>query len=178
IEKSAFEKNDLNLLLSEVLTDMEAAIEEKNAKVTVDPLPSLYVNPSLIRPLFSNLIHNALKYSKPHVVPEIKIYTDSMPGSINGNTNIDPYCRIFVEDNGIGFDQKYAEQIFEMFKRLHHQDEYEGTGIGLAFCKKIVEQHEGFISARSTVDQGSTFIVSLPTRKNVKKEKELQTVRI
>lgn len=96
---------------------------------------------------------------------------------MNSNLSIDPYCRIFVEDNGIGFDQKYAEQIFEMFKRLHHQDEYEGTGIGLAFCKKIMEQHEGFISARSSVDQGATFIVALPTRLNMKKEKELHSVK-
>ncbi|MEP6648130.1 MAG: ATP-binding protein, partial [Saprospiraceae bacterium] len=107
----------------------------------------------------------------------IKIYSDSLPGSMNSNLSIDPYCRIFVEDNGIGFDQKYAEQIFEMFKRLHHQDEYEGTGIGLAFCKKIMEQHEGFISARSSVDQGATFIVALPTRLNMKKEKELHSVK-
>jgi signal transduction histidine kinase len=80
------------------------------------------------------------------------------------------YCRIFVEDNGIGFDQKYAEQIFEMFKRLHHHDEYEGTGIGLAFCKKIVEQHDGFISARSEPEKGSTFIISLPIKTEVPAE--------
>jgi light-regulated signal transduction histidine kinase (bacteriophytochrome) len=74
------------------------------------------------------------------------------------------YCRILVQDNGIGFDQKYAEEIFGMFKRLHHNTEFEGTGIGLALCKKIVEQHKGFISARSKINEGSTFIISLPLR--------------
>ena len=72
------------------------------------------------------------------------------------------YCRIFVEDNGIGFDQKYADDIFGMFKRLHHESEFSGTGIGLALCKKIVEQHNGVISAQSHVNKGSKFIVSLP----------------
>ena len=74
------------------------------------------------------------------------------------------YCRIFIEDNGIGFDQRYAEEIFGMFKRLHRNSEFEGTGIGLALCKKIVEQHNGFISARSKVGEGTTFIVSLPVK--------------
>lgn len=174
VEKKAFEKSDLNLLANEVISEMENIIKDKNATITVSPLPSLFVNPSLIRPLFYNLIHNALKYAKTDVLPEIKIYSDVVHTNNNSNLSMDPYCRIFVEDNGIGFDQKYAEQIFEMFKRLHHQDEYEGTGIGLAFCKKIVEQHEGFISARSALDQGATFIVSLPTRMHSKKEKEMQ----
>ena len=80
----------------------------------------------------------------------------------NGKGPTHKYCRILIEDNGIGFEQKYAEEIFGMFKRLHHNKDYEGTGIGLALCKKIVEQHNGFISARSSLDQGSTFIVSLP----------------
>ena len=77
------------------------------------------------------------------------------------------YCRIFIEDNGIGFDQRYAEEIFGMFKRLHRNSEFEGTGIGLALCKKIVEQHNGFISARSKVGEGSTFIISLPLQAQV-----------
>jgi light-regulated signal transduction histidine kinase (bacteriophytochrome) len=79
-------------------------------------------------------------------------------GSATGNS----YCRIFIEDNGIGFEQQYSEQIFGMFKRLHDKNKYEGTGIGLAICKKIVEEHNGFISVISKVDEGSTFIVSFP----------------
>ena len=170
IEKSAFEKSDLNILVTEVLSDMQSVIEEKNANIIVDSLPSLYINPSLIRPLFYNLIHNALKYSKINVPPEIHIYSDIISMNENNNSHSSPFCRIFVEDNGIGFDQKYSQQIFEMFKRLHHKDEYEGTGIGLAFCKRIVEQHDGFISAISNIDKGSTFIVSLPTRLTTQKE--------
>jgi light-regulated signal transduction histidine kinase (bacteriophytochrome) len=170
IEKSSFEKSDLNILVSEVLSDMQSVMDEKKAKVTVEPLPSLYINPSLIRPLFYNLIHNALKYSKANVPPEIHIYSDVISINENNNGHSSPFCRIFVEDNGIGFDQKYSQQIFEMFKRLHHKDEYEGTGIGLAFCKRIVEQHDGFISAISNIDKGSTFIVSLPTKLTPQKE--------
>jgi signal transduction histidine kinase len=176
IEKSAFENSDLNVLVNEVINDMESMIAEKRASIILEPLPTLFINPSLMRPLFYNLIHNALKYSKADVEPQIRIYCEIDPpmnGSVNNGTTAGyPYTRIFVEDNGIGFDQKYAEQIFEMFKRLHHQDEYEGTGIGLAFCKRIVEQHEGFISARSILNKGATFIVSLPSSPVKKKEKE------
>jgi hypothetical protein len=173
MEKSAFVASDLNMLVDEVLTDMESVVAEKNAQISVDPLPSLMINPTLIRPLFYNLIHNALKYSKANEQPRIRIYCES-DSFVNGDTlqQGKKYCRIFVEDNGIGFEQKYADQIFEMFKRLHHHDEYEGTGIGLAFCKKIVEQHEGFITARSALDQGSTFIVSLPIQPSTFSEKE------
>lgn len=173
MEKSSFEQSDLNKLVIEVLGDMESIIDEKRANISVGPLPSLFINPTLIRPLFYNLIHNALKYSKPNVEPKVHIYAETDAQSNGQTTGVNKkYCRIYVEDNGIGFDQKYAEQIFEMFKRLHHHDEYEGTGIGLAFCKKIVEQHEGFISARSARDQGSTFIVSLPIKNSTEKGKE------
>jgi light-regulated signal transduction histidine kinase (bacteriophytochrome) len=164
VDKPSFIDSDLNTLMSEILTEMDEELREKKAKVLVDKLPSLHVNPSLMKPLFHNLIGNALKYSKKDVEPLIKITSD-IAVNLNGKTNKDPhhkYCRIFIEDNGIGFDQKYAEEIFGMFKRLHHNTEFQGTGIGLALCKKIVEQHRGFISARSKVNEGSTFIVSLP----------------
>ena len=165
MEKSSFVKSNLNELVDEVLTDMEAVVTEKKAQILVETLPSLFINPTLMRPLFYNLIHNALKYSKPTEDPRIRIYSElDLSASGPSHPEAKKYCRIYVEDNGIGFDQKYAEQIFEMFKRLHHHDEYEGTGIGLAFCKKIVEQHEGFISARSSLDKGSTFIISLPIK--------------
>ncbi len=174
MEKSAFEESDLNQLVNEVLADMESTVAEKNASISIDALPSLYINPTLMRPLFFNLIHNALKYAKPQVQPHIKIYSeyDLATKLFNPLGENMKYCRIFIEDNGIGFDQKYADQIFEMFKRLHYHDEYEGTGIGLAFCKKIVEQHEGFITARSVPDQGSTFIISLPLKQGATPEVE------
>src|SRR6185295_1093312 len=110
----------------------------------------------LIRPLFSNLIGNSLKYSRADVAPVIKVHAE------NNGAQGKKYCNIYVEDNGIGFEQQYKEEIFGMFSRLHGSAEYEGTGIGLALCKKIVEEHNGFISATSKVDEGSTFIVSLP----------------
>lgn len=178
VEKSEFVKSDLNLLVNEVLTEMDSIVSDKNANIKVESLPSLYINPSLMRPLFYNLIHNALKYSKPDILPVIRIYCEPDTAVTQNGSAISnhPYCRIYVEDNGIGFDQKYAEQIFEMFKRLHHHNEYEGTGIGLAFCKKIVEQHEGFISARSIIDKGSTFIISLPIEPSTRKEKEIMSL--
>jgi light-regulated signal transduction histidine kinase (bacteriophytochrome) len=169
VEKKEFIESNMSELLSNVLEEMKPMLEEKHAHILVDPLPPLKVNPILIHPLFYNLISNAVKYSKKDVAPEIKIYAD-------GNQQPDnKYCRIFFEDNGIGFDQKYAEQIFLMFKRLHHNSEYEGTGIGLALCKKIVEEHRGFITARSKENEGSTFIVSLPMNGNQALHQEIQT---
>ena len=123
-------------------------------------------NPVLMRPLFHNLISNAIKYAKKDVQPVVKIYSEFSAGQ-NGSDVSEgksKYCRIYVEDNGIGFDQKYSEQIFGMFKRLHLHTEFEGTGIGLALCKKIVEEHNGFITARSKVNEGSIFIISLPVQ--------------
>jgi signal transduction histidine kinase len=110
------------------------------------------------------LIGNALKYSKKDVDPVIEIYSEPDTGDddLNAVVRKKRFCRIFIKDNGIGFDQKYAEQIFDMFVRLHGNSEYQGTGIGLALCKQIVEKHQGFISALSNENQGATFIISLP----------------
>lgn len=163
IEKPVFIESNLNEILTDVLGEMENLITDKKARIEIVDLPTLQVNPVLIRPLFHNLISNALKYSKKDVEPVVKIYSEyssSPDASTNGQKN--KYCRIYVEDNGIGFEQKYSEQIFGMFKRLHLNSEFEGTGIGLALCKKIVEEHNGFITARSKVDVGSIFIISLP----------------
>jgi signal transduction histidine kinase len=167
-EKSAFVDSDLNLIVQDVLSEMEGTIHDKNARILLENLPSLSINPTLMRPLFQNLIHNALKYSKANVDPVIRIHSDFDPARAEGKeTQSRHYCRIFIEDNGIGFEQMYAEQIFDMFKRLHANHEYEGTGIGLALCKKIVEEHNGYISARSSVGKGSTFIVSLPVQDQI-----------
>ena len=163
VEDGLFVESDLNILISEVLSDMEDEVNAKKARISVELLPQMTVNPGLIRPLFHNLISNALKYSKKNVDPIISIHSEISP-ALNGTTKDvnNKYCRIFIEDNGIGFDQKYSEQIFGMFKRLHLNTEFEGTGIGLALCKKIVEKHNGYISARSKINEGSTFIISLP----------------
>jgi light-regulated signal transduction histidine kinase (bacteriophytochrome) len=163
-EKASFVHTDLNVLLSDVLSDMQTTVSEKKATIILETLPPLVVNPGLIRPLFSNLVSNALKYAKKDVDPVIKIYSEISAAGQEAEQPAPPhkYCRIYVEDNGIGFDQKYAEQIFDMFTRLHLSGEFEGTGIGLALCKRIADLHNGFISARSKVSNGSTFIVSLP----------------
>lgn len=163
VDTPSFVNCDMNTILDEVLTDLDEEVKTKNGRIIVEKLPVLSVNPSLIKPLFHNLIGNALKYSKKDTAPVVKITSEISPqlnGKVSG-TSI-KYCRIFIQDNGIGFDQKYAEEIFGMFKRLHHNSEFQGTGIGLALCKKIVEQHKGYISARSKINEGSTFIVSLP----------------
>lgn len=162
-DKNSFVLADINSLVSEVIAEMELRIKEKQATIIVDKLPSLNVNPGLMRSLFQNLIGNSLKYSKKNVVPIIRISSDiSFEKTGTSKKQYQKYCRIHVTDNGVGFDQKDSEQIFSIFKRLHYNVEFEGTGIGLAICKKIVDQHEGFISARSKPDEGSTFIVSLP----------------
>jgi len=159
-EKGNFVQTDLNSIVEDVLTEMESTVQEKNAKIKVRKLPSLEVNPGLMTPLFSNLIGNAIKYGKKNVEPVINIYADQEVEAEQGQAG--KFCRIFVEDNGIGFDQKYSEQIFDMFVRLHGNSEYEGTGIGLALCKQIVEHHNGYISALSKENAGTTFIISFP----------------
>lgn len=168
-DKSAFVLTDLNVVVKEILSEMEDEISEAGATLTVDQLPTLAVGPSLIRPLFQNLLSNALKYRRKDIDALIRIRSEA---SGNGETAIDGvnrYYRIYIEDNGIGFDQKYAEEIFGMFRRLHHNGgEYAGTGVGLALCKKIVELHNGYISARSSPGEGSTFIVSLPVQASEK----------
>lgn len=157
----AYENSDLNRLLDDALKDNELTIHEKGAIIQAGHLPDLYVNPGLIRPLFHNLLSNALKYSHKDIAPLIRIYSETIENE-QGAATSGKYCRIYFEDNGIGFEQKYAEQIFGMFKRLHSDSDFEGTGIGLALCKKIVDDHKGFISAKSQPGKGSVFIVTLP----------------
>jgi signal transduction histidine kinase len=164
VEKQSFEEVDLNGVVGEALSEMEPVIREKNALVELDRLPVLPASTVLMGPLFSNLISNALKYSKKNETPRVRIRYEEGPiqASANGKESEVRYGRIYIEDNGIGFDQKYAEQIFDMFRRLHSNAEYEGTGIGLALCKKIVEMHHGFISALGKPGEGAVFIVALP----------------
>lgn len=162
VDKAAFVETDINQLLNDVLVDLDEDIQTKNASITIDKMPWLTVNPGLMKPLFQNLIGNALKYSKKDTTPVIRISNEINAINGRGKDAKERYCKIMIQDNGIGFDQKYAEEIFGMFKRLHHNSEFQGTGIGLALCKKIVEQHKGYISARSKINEGSTFIISLP----------------
>lgn len=155
---------NLNQILGEVLKDLESKIEEKKAQITIDEFPIIPGNQNLLRSLFINLIENALKYSRKDVQPVISIRFSAGSNGAALQEGSNKYCRILVEDNGIGFEQKYAEHIFSMFRRLHNVQEFEGTGIGLAICKKIAEKHMGFISAHSEPDKGSTFTISLPLK--------------
>ena len=162
-EGQAFEPVDLNIVLQEVLSEMDVTIKEKNAEITVETLPMLPASTVLMGPLFSNLVSNALKYTKKSEAPKVRIRYEEGPATVlNGKESEARFGRIYIEDNGIGFDQKYAEQIFDMFRRLHSNSEYEGTGIGLALCKKIVDMHRGYISAIGRPGDGAVFIVSLP----------------
>lgn len=163
-EGQSFEEVDLNLVIQDVVSEMETVVREKNAEIIVDTLPILPASTVLMGPLFSNLVSNALKYTRKNEAPRVRIRYDegAAAAAINGKEPDTRYGRIYIEDNGIGFDQKYAEQIFDMFRRLHSNAEYEGTGIGLALCKKIVDMHRGFISAIGRPGEGAVFIVSLP----------------
>lgn len=166
-DKSSFVETNLNTVLNEVIAEMDGRIKEKGAKILIEKLPILIVNPGLMHSLFHNLISNSLKYSKNNTKPIIRVSSEiSFERNKNEHNTKEKYCRIHVTDNGIGFDQKDSEKIFSIFKRLHFNNEFEGTGIGLAICKKIIEEHNGFISALSKVDEGSTFIISLPLSNN------------
>jgi light-regulated signal transduction histidine kinase (bacteriophytochrome) len=170
VAKDSLVLSNINNLVNEVLVDMDQEIRDKNAKVIIDKLPELPVNQGLIKSLFQNLISNSLKYSRKEIAPVINITTKGNDPIVipdeedNEPASFKKYWRIYVKDNGIGFEQQYADQVFTMFKRLHAGPEYKGTGIGLAICKKIVEEHHGYISAKSTVDEGTTFTISLPVQ--------------
>jgi hypothetical protein len=162
VKSELFSEVDLNQVVEQILLDFHEMIEQKQIKVIVDKLPVLCVNPVLMIPLFSNLISNAIKYSQKNGNSFIHIRSDltKSKGSENGIRK--EFSCIYIEDNGIGFEQKYAREVFDMFRRLHPGAEFEGTGIGLALCKKIVEKHGGSISATSSINEGSTFVLSLP----------------
>ncbi len=160
-----FEISDLNELLSSSKQELMQSIDEKSANVTSDRLPTINVIPFQIRQLFFNIIGNSLKYSKAEIIPEINITSKLVSGKDipDANTaNDKPYYKISITDNGIGFEPKYADSIFNLFNRLHEDKEYSGTGIGLTICKKIVENHKGFIRAQGFPDKGSIFDFYLP----------------
>lgn len=158
VSQRPHEKDSVNLTekVEGVLEDLELDIEEKGAIIRVSNLPVIKGYRRQLQQLFQNLISNALKYSKQDVASVIQITADET--HINGQA----YNVISVVDNGIGFEQQYAEKIFQMFSRLHGKDEYSGTGVGLSIVKKIAENHDGFIRAESVLGEGSTFKVYLP----------------
>ena len=152
-----FSPTDLNEAVREAVSALEIRIRETGGSVEVQRLPTLLADGSQITQIFQNLIGNALKFHKDGERPVVKISSQPLEGIRAGGH------KIFVEDNGIGFDEQYLERIFMPFQRLHGRSEYSGVGMGLAICKKIVERHGGHITAKSAPGKGSTFIVTLPT---------------
>jgi PAS domain S-box-containing protein len=160
-----FEQVSLNDIIAEVRHRMKDQIEESGATISSAPLPRIDAIHFQVQQLFENIIGNALKYARPGVPPQIHIDAQVVPGtsiSEPGVSGSQDYHKISVSDNGIGFEQQYASKIFEVFQRLHGKDTYSGTGIGLAICKKIVQNHDGFITAHSIPGQGATFEILLP----------------
>ena len=151
-----------------VLTDLEMVIEESGAVVELDQLPTVSGDPPQLGQLFQNLLSNALKFRRPNVPPRVRIRAQlvparQLPPSVKPVLQAAAYYRIDVLDNGIGFDEKYADRMFQVFQRLHGKSQYPGTGIGLAICEKVVVNHGGAITASSQPGQGATFSVYLPT---------------
>ena len=151
-----FREVDVSAVIHEVLSDLEIIIKQTGGEVKVGELPSIQADPTQIRQLFQNLIGNALKFHKEGGRPVVDLFS---------TTTDDGTLQIYVKDNGIGFEEQYLDRIFAPFKRLHGRgSQYEGTGIGLAICKKIVERHGGSITAKSTPGHGATFIITLPSK--------------
>ena len=144
---------DLSIVAQDVVSDLEYRIEQTGGQVAIDPLPMVEADPTQMHQLLQNLVGNALKFHQADRQPVIKI---------SGNSGDDRTCRIIVDDNGIGFEPKFTERIFQPFQRLHLRREYEGSGMGLAICRRIAERHGGDITAKSTPGEGATFIVTLP----------------
>ena len=147
---------NLGVVARQVLDDLETAVERAGARVTIGELPVIDADPSQMRQLLQNLMGNALKFRREEVPLEL-----SVRGTVDPRAQC---CELVVEDNGIGFDEKYADRIFEVFQRLHSRAQYEGTGIGLSICRKIAERHGGSIGAKSTPGSGSVFRVILPLK--------------
>jgi PAS domain S-box-containing protein len=170
-----FEPVDLNRVAREVLGDLEVRVEKSGATVHLGELPTIEADPMQMRQLFQNLIGNALKFHEPGAKPVVQIAGKIRPRTGQGTETakfsrrgsggelaIESFFELTVQDNGIGFDEKYLDRIFAVFQRLHGRQEYEGTGIGLAVCRRIVDRHRGSITAKSKIGEGTTFYVTLP----------------
>jgi PAS domain S-box-containing protein len=166
---------DLNEIVRDVTSEMEEALDAAQAQVEVERLPKIDADPVQMRQLIQQLLSNALKFRRNDVPPRVKIHSRIVtsaraPGlerlaGLDFNLNPrNPHCLISVEDNGIGFDEKYVDRIFVVFQRLHGRGTYDGTGVGLAICRKIILRHNGEITATSRPNQGSTFLLLLPVK--------------
>ena len=160
-----FVNSNLNKIVKEAIKMLKEEIKEKQAIIEVQDLSEVNVIPFQFRHLLQNLISNSLKYSVPEVQPHIVITSDFIKYDNAASTDLVLKCdhhHISVIDNGIGFDAKFNEKIFEIFQRLHHKSVYKGTGIGLTIARKIVENHNGIITATSTVNNGARFDIYIP----------------
>jgi PAS domain S-box-containing protein len=164
----AFEQTDLNDTIKTIVGDLEVVIQQKSAQIQCDNLPTLEAIPQQMNQLFYNLLSNSLKFTAEGTVPVIRITARELQRKeILKYSELNPalaFCSIQFQDNGIGFNQKFADQIFTIFQRLNNRQSYSGTGIGLALCKKIAINHNGLIQARSVENQGATFEVVLPVK--------------
>ncbi len=166
-----FVPTDLNEVVKQVISDLDYRIESSAAQIEVNKLPVIEADPQQMYQLFQNILSNALKFQKPGQAPKIRVIyngdgkVDDPEAEIPARSNM---ARISISDNGIGFDEKYAKRIFQPFERLHGIGEYEGTGMGLAVCRKIVERHDGSIIGKGVPEKGATFILVLP----IKQQKE------
>jgi light-regulated signal transduction histidine kinase (bacteriophytochrome) len=163
-----FVPTDINLLLEEIKNNLHETIEAKKATIESDQLPVMNVIPIHFHQLLTNLLNNAIKYSKTDEKPFVRITYGLKEGKLipdNSKFDMNKYHHICIADNGIGFDPQYSEKIFELFQRLHGKSEYEGTGIGLAICKKIVDNHHGFIFAKGEPGKGAEFHIYIPSER-------------
>jgi len=160
-----FEVTDLNEILELTLSDLEVTIQQKNATVEIDKLPVIDANPTQMSQLFINLISNSLKFTRPGVKPVIALRVDNLSHSEIQKRKLSSgksYVKITLKDNGIGFSNDNTDRIFAIFQRLRGRSEYEGAGIGLSVCKKVVEGHSGTIEAFGIPDEGAVFEIILP----------------
>jgi hypothetical protein len=160
-----FEEVQLNELVESVKASLKDSIEEKQAIIEYSDLPKVNVILFQFKQLLENLFLNSIKYGKPGVAPVILVTAEIIEGSEDAFPRVvvnRKYHRISITDNGIGFEQQYAEKIFELFQRLHGKHEFPGTGLGLAICRKIMENHHGYIYATSDSGEGATFTILLP----------------
>jgi PAS domain S-box-containing protein len=161
----SFKEVDLDHVFNEVRKSFFEELNHAKASIMQDKLPVVYAIEAQMEQLFSNLLSNALKYRKVEELLSVTVSVQKVMGQDMRKLNADPeteYWKIEFSDSGIGFEQQYAQKIFELFQRLHGRTEYSGTGIGLAICKKIIENHKGFIAAHSIPGEGATFIIYLP----------------
>lgn len=163
-----FHKTNLNDVVHDVLNDLEILIDEKKASFEVHGLPEAEIIPSEMRQVFQNIISNALKFTRENVDPHVRItgVRISEPAMTDAYDNNGPFCRITIQDNGIGFSNSYAEKILGMFQRLHARDRFDGTGIGLAIAKKVIAKHNGYIMATGESGKGATFTIILPLKQS------------